>query len=345
MKIHAVALCIAGTLVTGVAARADNSADNRITDRTAAQASEREAYNRDARGHHGDWDYDAVDNITGYSTYAGGRIWHREVLFPGMESPAEVARKVSDMITKQRTEIAELRALAPRAQTAGYTNVSTVYDRMADDHAKLVSFGTDWLSRRNFAIPAEPAATDVAYDSAEKSVDHEIMMHQQAFNDALAMRENENSPTVRGMALWAAATAARHISILETLDRDLDFGQKTVSLSLQAELDGTVVASNGSNSTTLIVEEQMARFRSLNPDQVNFGNPPTQVVEVEVEKPVIQERIVERVVEKPVDRIVEKPVIQERIVERKVYVQQPARSKVAGTRQSTGSRRARRPAY
>lgn len=343
MKIHTLALCVAGTLVTGVAARAEHTGNN-IPDRTPTQASERGNYNHDMR-HHGDQDYTEIDNITGYSVAAGGRIWGREVLYPGMQSPAEVARKVSEIITKQRTEIAELRALAPGAQTAGYSNVSTVYDRMADDHAKLVTFATSWLSERNCAIPAEPTATDVVFTDAEKNVDHEIMMHQQAFNDALAMRENESSSTVRGLELWAAATAARHISILETLDRDLDFGQKTVSTRLQAELDGTVIASNGSDSTTLIVEEELARFRSLNPDQVNFGNPPTQVVEVEVEKPVIQERIVERVVEKPVDRIVEKPVIQERIVERKVYVQAPTKSKVAGSRQSTGSRRARRPAY
>lgn len=326
MKIHVLALCVAGTLATGIAARAD--------------------HDKNMKSHHGSWDYTTVDPITGYSVYAGERIWHREVLYPGMESPAEVARKVSDIITKQRMEMAELRALAPRAQTAGYSNVSTVYDRMADEHGRIVNFGTEWLSERNFPVPADNSTVNVSDTmTPEQTVDHELQMHQEAFNNALTMRQTEKSSTVRGMALWAASTAARHISILQTLDRDLDFGQKTVSTSLQAELDGTVIASNGTDVTTLIVEEETARFRSLNPEQANFGNPPVQVVEVEVEKPVIQERIVERIVEKPVDRIVEKPVIQERIVEKKVYVTQPAKSRVAGTRQSTGSRRMRRPAY
>jgi len=148
-----------------------------------------------------------VDPITGYHVDAGAKIYHRQVLFPEVPSYEEVAAKVTDLVQKQRQEAAELQALAPRARTAGFTNVVTVYDRMAQDHLKLATAGENWLSRHNFPVPPAPAAAPAADVAPEKTVDQQMEMHQKAFNEVLEARHGEKSTTVRTMELAAAATA------------------------------------------------------------------------------------------------------------------------------------------
>jgi len=327
MKFHAVALCVAGTLVTGIAANADTHRD-RDNNYGSVQAERIEVERRDRMSSR----YQGEDPVTGTSYHAGEWLHYREVLWPYLPPKREVAQKVSRLVDMQRMEIAHLRALAPRAQTAGFTNITTVYDHMANDHAQLVNFATDWLRTHGFRVPAEPAVEAAAINmEPHDSVHHQIQMHERMFNEALAARQGERSPTVRTMHLWAAATSMRHLSLLRSLDRDVEFGRKTVSARLRSMMDGNFVAS--SETERLIVEEEMALFRTISPTEtvVAIQPQPAQVIAVEtiVERPV--ERIVERPVERVVERIVERPV--ERVVERRVYVE-----RVAGRRQQ------RRPA-
>jgi len=91
MKFHAVALGLAAMMATCIAASADHNDMHR-------SMSDRET----------------MDRYTGYSTYAGERLYVRDILFPDLPSTGEVATQVSTIITKQRQEAADLRALAPR---------------------------------------------------------------------------------------------------------------------------------------------------------------------------------------------------------------------------------------
>src|SRR5438552_9050233 len=74
MKFHALAICLAGMLVTGAAVRADHTPKHRSDSEAADRYSER-------------------DPITGFSVYAGERIFYREVLYPDVQDEREVAKK------------------------------------------------------------------------------------------------------------------------------------------------------------------------------------------------------------------------------------------------------------
>ena len=168
MRFRALALCVVGVVATGVAARADHEPghkngrhnDRQMNGRMSAEM-EREL---------------AIDPVTGYSLYSGGWIYDRQVLFAEVPPKREVAAKVSDLIQAQRHEAAMLTALMPRARTAGFTNVMTVYDRMAAEHMQLADFAANWLTQNGYPVPAAPEAVAVSDMSAEASVDQQMQM-------------------------------------------------------------------------------------------------------------------------------------------------------------------------
>ncbi|MFN3650634.1 MAG: hypothetical protein ACK47B_13750 [Armatimonadota bacterium] len=319
MKFHAFTLAFAGVLVAGAASAGERVQSEVQADRVTVERS---------------MDRDGTSR---YSYYE--RTFFVEPLYTDLPSVEEVARKVSDIVAKQRTEIAMLSSVQPAARTAGFNNVATVYDYMIQDHDRLADFGSEWLSERGFSVPATTAEPAAFEGSPEASVEEQIQMHQRAFNEALEMRRNERSSTVRGMLLWAAAGAMQHISLLQTLDRDIEMGRRSISARLNSMMDGNFVASN-TNWLDQIIAEDRAYFESIQRTTVTTTTtPPTTAAETTVPQIV---QVIE--VERPVERIVEKPVIVERVVERvverPVYVERPVvRSRVAGQRQTTPRRR------
>jgi hypothetical protein len=290
MKLHALALCLFGVVACAGPAMANDR-------------------------HH---DRDRVSD-----TYAvEERMYFIGNLYPDLPPLDEVASKVSEIVTSQEQEVAELTAYRPVAQTAGYENIVTVYDAMITDHDRLVDYGSQWLVRYGYTVPARPTVTVAVSTAPTESLDHVIAMHQDVFNSCLEKRHSERSSTVRGMLLWEAATANRHIAWLRVVDHEIDLGRKTVSGRLRAAMN-----------TDLTTDRLVAEITTE--DQAIFGViQQPQVIEQVVEVPVPVEKIVtvERIVEKPVDRIVErvveKPVYVDRIVEKPVYI----KNKVAGRR-------------
>lgn len=340
MKIPALACCLAGVLVAAVAAEEKSGAGrpapvsrsgNYVSD-TDARSDSRAAADWNLRELYRNTDHLARDPYTGVSVHAGAQLHSRDVLFPELQDERVVADKVAEIITKQRREAAELQAMSPAARTVGFENVSTVFDYMAADHTTLADFGSQWLTARGYPVPAPTMEMTVA-DSPADSVEHQIEMHEKALQEALEKRRTESSSTVRGMLLWGATTTTHHLTLLRTLDRDVDLGRKTTSAMLRMQLAPVGVATASSNE---LIEQYILEERAL------FPEPPAPVAQV-----VVEERIVEKPViqEKIVERIVEKPVVVEKIVEKIVYVDRPAaaKSRVAGQRQTTRAR-ARRPA-
>lgn len=243
MKFPALALCLAGTLVASAAARADH-------DRHHKSGKTAEMYRN--------MDPSTRDPYTGVSVHAGERLYHRDVLFPELQDERTVAQQVSEIINMQQQEIAMLRALAPRAQTAGYTNISTVYEHMAGDHSDLVGFASNWLTSRGYQVPAAPTEMNVADTAPEITVQQQIAMHQQMMDHALMMRRQSSSSTVRGLLLWGATGSAQHISLLRTLERDVDLGRKELSAALRIQLaePGTLTAGNADLVEQYVAEER-----------------------------------------------------------------------------------------
>jgi len=268
MKFPALALCLAGTLVAGAAARADHD-HHKMSGKTSDMYRSGDPNER--------------DQYTGASIYAGERLYHRDVLFPELQDERTVAQQVSEIVAMQQQEIADLTALAPRAQTAGFENISTVYHYMADHHTELANFGSNWLSARGYPVPTAASSVTVADTAPEITVQQQIAMHQQMLDHALMMRKSSSSSTVRGMLLWGATTTTQHLSLLRTLDRDVDLGRKTASAALQIQLaePGTLTASN-----TDLVEQYVAEERTL------FATEETAVAETqpapEVAQPVTE---------------------------------------------------------
>jgi rubrerythrin len=324
MKFHALSLCLAAAVMAGPALAGDRHS---------------------AKHHDGKMMHSRERSFYRAGTfYPEQYMYLREIVFPDMPAEEEVARKVTTIIEKQNTEIAHLTSMAPAAQQAGWTNIATVYEHMAQDHSRLATWAGDWLRERGYDVPAPAAAQAATFESPDASIDHVLQMHVESFNNNLAMRQNEKSSTVRGLLLWAAASTARHISLLRTLDRDVDFGRKTVSARLESMMNGSLNASEQTAMIDRIMTEETEYFRIHDTTQPT-AVAQTQVIEqvVEVEKPVERIVEVEKIVEKPVivEKIVEKPVYVDRVVEKRVYVDRPVRQTVAGRRQTI---RARRPA-
>lgn len=346
MKFHAMSLCFAGTvaccLVPG-AARADHDDDH------GRRESRHESRHESSMRYGTSMDRDGMAREHYARTYVTEEGWVREVIYPGLCTPEEAAPKVSELIQKQRREIAELRALMPQARTAGYENVSTVYDRMIVDHQFLVDAGSSWLHDYGFPAPAEPAAENVTFESAKSSVEHQIHMHTQMFNEALDRRKDEHCAVVRGMLLQGAATSARHISLLNTLETDVNFGRKTVSARLEMQLSPTLTALT-EEQYTRIAREDTETFRTLSGTAVAaVGTEENPYTVPPIEQPRFAEVPPERprVVEEPAAPAprVEQPAPAPRVVEQPApapaYVNRPVRSTVAGRRQSNR----RRPAF
>lgn len=340
MKFPALALCLAGTLVSSGAAFADHTEDH--TSYSGSTISTDRPVDAEAlRNWYRNPDPNLRDPYTGVSIHAGEHLYYRDVLFPELQDERIVAQQVSEIVSKQQEEIAALNALAPRAQTAGYENISTVYQHMATHHSRLADFGSSWLTQRGYSVPTAPTTVAAADVEPTASIDQQIAMHEKALNDALEMRRQSKSSTVRTMLLWSAVSTTDHLALLRTLDSDVDMDRKTLSASLRMQMaePGTSVATNSE-----LIEQYLAEERARFPQE---PGPDVQVVEIEkrIEVPVEVEKIVEKpvVVEKVVEKIVEKP----------VYIQQPAPAqavtprttqRVAGRRQSTMRVRARRPA-
>jgi hypothetical protein len=329
MKFPALALCLAGTLVAGAAARADH-------DHHKMSGKSSDKYHS--------MDPNARDPYTGVSIYAGERLYHRDVLFPELQDERTVAQQVSEIVSMQQQEIAELNALAPRAQTAGFTNISTVYEHMASHHTELANFGSNWLSTRGYTVPTAPSNVTVADNAPEITVQQQIAEHQQMLDHALMMRKTSPSSTVRGMLLWGATATTQHLSLLRTLERDVDLGRKELSAALRIQLaePGTVTASN-----TDLVEQYVAEERTLFATEET-----TAVAETEpapaVEQPVVEQPIPDApVAEAPAPAPAPAPAVTQpqqpvdTTVRPQLNTNRNTTSRVMGRRQTTRSMRVR----
>ncbi len=326
MKLHALALCLLGTMATAVASSADHTSMRGSSEST--RSSMIETYDSATTG----------GTPYRYTTQSG---WVREVIYPDLPSEREVADKVAQIVTQNQQEIAELQAASGRARTAGWENIPTVYDMMAQDHLRAVNMGDQWLTSHNFDAPTPPAAATAADMAPEASVDHQIAMHQQMFDDSLNRAHGERSSTVRGMLLMNAATAARHISMLEMLDQDVTLGRKDLSARMQWEMNPSFMASNRAELMTRIEEEYRTMYHITD-------TPVAEAAVTTVEEapaPAVQPEPPVAEAPAPAPAPVAQapaPVVTPVTPERRVYVNPPAR--VAGRRQ-TRYRRARRPAY
>ena len=289
MKFQALTLCLAGSLAVAVSAPADHmrpSGDPDSLGTVNSGARMGTMFDEDAQ-----W-VRHYDVIRPGESYTPGRplvfLEDRSYMALDRDFPkmSYVADKVSRLVANQLQEEAELRALAPRAQTAGWENISSVYDFMARDHGRLAEFGSAWLSQHGYPVPSAPSAAAAADMSPTQSIDHVIDMHWEAYNQALAQRQGEKSSTVRGMLLWSAATALRHISLLQELDRDVDFGRRTLSALLRSEMEPGYMAENRTALLQRIYTEEYEIDRITDvPGTVVATVPPTEIQHVVVQVP------------------------------------------------------------
>lgn len=274
MKFHALALGVAGALVSGAA-----FADHNMMPTAGARQYEQPGVMSYQGTTYYHWPMTTRPTTGAYTihrTVAG--TFYTPAIYNDLPSIGEVGAKVSEIVTKQRQEVAMLSALAPRARTAGFDNIGTVYDVMIRDHQRIVGQGSNWLVSWHQPVPAEPMATMAADITPEASVDQQIDMHQQSFNEALDGMHNERSSTVRGLMLESASTAAHHISLLRTLDSDVEMGRKTVSARLNLILSPT-----GTSQTDLLassVTEETEYWQAHNPPVVAYTPPPAPAPEV-----------------------------------------------------------------
>jgi len=295
MRFQALTLCLVGSLAVAVAARADHM-------RGTSDPDSLGTVNGSARlGSMFDEDMQWVrhyDVIRPGQSYTPGRplvfMEDRNYYAVDRDFPklSYVADKVTQIVMNQRHEEAELRALAPRAQTAGWENIQTVYDFMASDHGRLADFGSSWLNRYGFPVPRAPSVTAAADMSPEQSIDHVISMHWDAFNQAIQQRQGEKSATVRGMLLWSAATALRHISLLQDLDRDVDFGRRTVSALLRSEMEPGYMAENRTALMERIYREEYEIARITDTPSTTVATiQPTEIQHIVVQVPAPSETV------------------------------------------------------
>jgi hypothetical protein len=270
MKLHALALGLASILAAGAANAADRSMS-------------RTAVRKDG-------------------------LWYRDLLYFPPPDIRYVRDRVVTIYTQERQESATLRAIAPRARSAGYENIAAVYEWMATDHDRGADFLRDWLRAYDFRIPADPGPGPGADAEPVASINMQIDMHVARFNDAIRQLQGEQSEAVHGMLKMQAATAARHLSALRMLERDVNFyGRKALSERLRALISQDVMLSTA--QLDRIIEEEMAFFRAQYNSLINVtGPPPTpefvQVIERVIDRQVVVDRVVEKIVEKPVEKII-----------------------------------------
>src|SRR5688572_3780230 len=146
MKFHALSLCLAASVIAGPALAGD-----RHSSKTSEKVTTRSFYRAG-------------------TFYPEQYMYLREVIYPDLPSEEAVAQKVTTIIEKQNTEIAHLTSMAPAAQAAGWTNVSTVYEHMSQDHSRLATWAGDWLRERGFEVPPPPSAQTAAFESADANI-------------------------------------------------------------------------------------------------------------------------------------------------------------------------------
>jgi hypothetical protein len=329
MKFRVPALCLAGVLVTCAAAWADHADHSKMTDKASPSMHPGDrsmAYDRDMG-----YDYYNTDGSPKghhYYSYAGEDLIYRQVFFPDLPSEGYVARKVSQIAADQQNEIAHLEGFAQRAHSVGFENISTVYDTMVGDHQRIVDRCANWLAVRDYPSPPAVVAINAADVRPETTVEEVIDMHVKAFNRALDEVHTERSSTIRGLELWSAATALRHISWLETLGRDVQFGRHTMSALLNSELTGSALTLA---DVTQVTEEEL-RIAGLT---LIPGQP--QYVQVDKEVEVPTERVVVREIPAPQPPAV----VQAPPPPAPVITQTPVESRVAARRISRRAARRR----
>ena len=321
MKLHALALCLAGTMVTAVAVRADDTTHYQSVRSGPNGTTITDSYSSTSDG-----------TPFRYTTESG---WVREVIYPNLPSESYVASRVQDLVRQNQQEVADLQAMGGRARTAGWENISTVYDVMIQDHQRGINQASTWLTARNFDVPSMPSSMTAADVAPEVSVDKQIQMHQMMFNESLDNLHNERSSTVRGLLLMNAATAERHISLLETLNRDITLGRHNMSAMLQWELNPTA----SSDMLARIESEESALYK-VTVAEVTI-TPAPQVAET----PPAPEEVAPAPAPAPAPvAVAPAPAPAPQVTQNRTFVNQPSR--VAGQRQTTTRRRrARRPAY
>jgi len=292
MKLHVLSLCLAGTLATGLAATADHhegegTSGGRMRDGMRGDRMRdgmRSDRMRDgmrggamggmrgARSHRGTPIWEPATRRGNNYVYWGERLYSPMNFYRDFPTPADVAQKVSQLVGMQKMEVASLTAQAARARTAGFENIPAAYEHMIADHQMIIAEGTLWLTDYGFPVPGDPAPMNPDVDPHE-SIHMQLQMHQQMFDQAIAMRQNERSATVRSMLLWAANGAAHHISLLNMLDGDVHFGRRNVSARLQAALNPPTDAAR-EESINRILQEDREYFQMLRQrPPTGLGNP------------------------------------------------------------------------
>jgi hypothetical protein len=249
MKIRAFAVCVTSLLVAGAALAQNDHGSTSMPGGARSDMNRSDRMRDHDRYRDRDRDRDRGD-YAHYWSRPGDRDRDPDYLrFTPPPSLHEEAGKVADIVTANRLEAAELRTMGGTAQTAGWENIHSIYMDMAPDHERVATVGEDWLRNYGFNVRTETTTTTTTGSiSPEGSVDAMMQHHEMVFNDMLNKAHAEDSLFVRGMELLTAATAARHLSELRWLNRNVDMGTKTMTADLEGFLSNSQVA--GSRQST-----------------------------------------------------------------------------------------------
>jgi len=354
MKFHALFLCLAGTLIAVGASAEDRMINATRTDERVDRSS---WPHQNGFQTNRNWDRVRAGRFTQYYPYykegavsygpVATIIPERIAFYTDLPPLSEVAAKIQEIHHHNAMEAAELRGLATRARTLGWTNIAAVYEQIASDHVKGATMASNWLTDNQFPAPAMPSDTTTVADTMSEtdlraSVDRVLDMHVKSYNETLDKLHNEKSSTVRGMYLMQLTTISKHIDWLEMLDRDVDRDRRDLTARLASELDATRTTRTAREWETMIFEEEWAAISTTTDTtvaQTPYVVQPDAEIQI-VEKPVIVERIVE--VPAPAPAPVAQPIVSVPAPMPQPFIQnetQP-RTSVAGRRQT----RTRRPA-
>jgi hypothetical protein len=217
---------------------------------------------RGRRSHRGTPIWEPAMRRGNHYVYWGERLYSPMNFYRDFPTPADVAQKMSQLVGMQKMEVATLTAQAARARTAGFENIAAAYEHMVADHQMLIAEGTLWLTDYGFPVPGDPAPMNADADP-DASIHMQLEMHQQMYDQAIAMRQNERSAAVRTMLLWAANGAAHHISLLNMLDGDVHFNRRTVSARLRSALNPPNTDAARDESINQILQEDREYFQML----------------------------------------------------------------------------------
>lgn len=354
MKFHAMALCLAGTLVAGGALAQDTRTDM-------------DRMHNEGRVDHSSWPTQKPFVTSGKSSqhithtqyfpfYKEDAVGANRVAYDDMgpwtyytDLPplSDVAAKVTQIHDMNAREASEVRALATRASALGWSNIAAVYNQIASDHQTGATVAANWLTENHFTVPAEPATAAVADTMSEadvrNSVDRLLDEHIKEYNETLDKLHSEKSSTVRGLYLMNLAAIQQHITWLQELQHDISSDRRDLSARLSASLDSTRGAHSLTEWNDMIINETWAQIQTTPPTEAvataPYVVPPDAQPQI-VEKPVIIERIVERPAPPPA------PVTVTPAPAPQPVITPAPRTNVAGERQirAQRTRRHRRPA-